>query len=239
MQFLQAFGLVATLASSVTALPQDYRAGASTYFAGKLAAATPTINAGGATPAPSSPAVELAASPVSQPVPWAAPASGPLAPLPGLSSGKIGTLTIVNQLGKAVFVNWVIYGDTSSHHEKLPHGGTSTPQQWEHLAKGGMSVKIGTTEEDDVLQFEYHLEEILSKGLYWDMSSINLSDSSDLVTHGFSVAITSSFHEDRCPEFFSCPGGKRECAETYIHSDDRQTRHCPADADITLTLGGQ
>ncbi|KAJ5594968.1 uncharacterized protein N7459_001176 [Penicillium hispanicum] len=231
MQFLKAFGLISTLAVSVTALPvaapayevetstvtvwQYAEAGStSTVVSENLAAATVTPTASAITVTTPATAVTTSAYET------AAPSATAYLP---------GGVEVVNNAGQPIYL-WSV-SQESGEMQTLDHGSQPWSHKWEiNPDGGGISVKVATDPSGlSVLQFEYTWT---GSEVYWDMSSINLSKDSVFVKKGFSVDTDS----DSCIGI-SCAAGDAWCAESYQHSDDVDTHACDAETGFTLTVG--
>lgn len=218
MQFLHAVGLVASLASSVSALPQgDYN--------NWWQPPTTTV----AVDIPVQPTLPPILPPSATAVPSAAPSA-----VPSGAPSDYG-VTIVNNLDDCP-----IYLSSVSNEDgpmQTLNKGDKFSESWRiNPAPGaGISIKMGPSQSDrtNVLQFEYTLKQE-EEGVYWDMSSINLLKVDQIVAQGFKV--TSS---DGSCEVVECKPGDRDCAASYQHPDDVNTRFCPSKSSFILTLGNK
>ncbi|KAJ5181078.1 hypothetical protein N7491_000633 [Penicillium cf. griseofulvum] len=137
-------------------------------------------------------------------------------------------VTIVNNLPQTVYL-WVVT-ENPGEMQTLASGETFTDTWLTNSNGGGISIKMSTTQVcDDVLQFEYTQS---GDVLFWDMSSINLSKTSEFVNAGFHVTIS----DESCPTS-TCAPGDAYCVQSYQHPDDVNTLACGIDAAYTLTLG--
>lgn len=139
-----------------------------------------------------------------------------------------GEIQIVNNLDMDVYL-W-----TTSHEAgemKTLKAGDEYSEGWvTNPNGGGVSIKMSTSEsKDSVLQFEYTQD---GDTFYWDMSSIDLHETSEFVKSGF-VAKPS----DSSCRSASCKPGDVACAESYQEPDDVNTYSCGLGSDFTLTLG--
>lgn len=211
MQFLQAFGLVASLASSVSALPQGDPSG---WYQ------PPTTTV----------AVDIPIQPTLPPVLPPSATATPSA-LPSGSAGTYG-VTVVSNLDFPLYLSSVSNEDGPM---QTLHKGDKFSESWRinPMPGAGISIKMGPSLEDrlSVLQFEYTLVED-EGSLYWDMSSINLDKISKIVDEGFKVTST-----DGSCKVVECAPGDKDCAASYQHPDDVNTLHCPSKSSFTLTLG--
>ncbi|KXG49721.1 uncharacterized protein PGRI_056890 [Penicillium griseofulvum] len=165
-------------------------------------------------------------------VPTVAPTVAPTPVAPSsTSSAPAATgsgVTIVNNLPSTVYL-WVVT-ENPGEMQTLASGASFTDTWLTNSNGGGISIKMSTTEVcDDVLQFEYTQS---GDVLFWDMSSINLSKTSEFVNAGFRVTIS----DESCPTS-TCAPGDANCVQSYQHPDDVNTLACGIDAAYTLTLG--
>ncbi|EKV10765.1 antigenic thaumatin domain protein, putative [Penicillium digitatum] len=150
----------------------------------------------------------------------------------GTSTGPTAAgsgISIVNNLSQTVYL-WVVT-ETAGEMQIVPAGQTFASSTWlTNTNGGGVSIKMSTTEVcDDILQFEYTQSGDI---LFWDMSSINLSKTSEFVNAGFAVSIS----DKSCPTS-TCAPGDVNCAQSYQQPYDVNTLACGLDAAYTLTLG--
>ncbi|KAJ5669310.1 Secreted thaumatin-like protein calA [Penicillium macrosclerotiorum] len=140
-----------------------------------------------------------------------------------------GSVQFVNNMDSDVYL-WTTSSDPGSM-KTLSSGGGTYSEEWQTNSNGGgISIKLSTTQsEDSVLQFEYTVD---SETLYWDLSSINLDESSEFVKNGFSAVPSDS----SCTTA-TCKPGDVNCAESYQHPDDVNTLSCSVGAQYTVTLG--
>lgn len=201
MQFLQAFGLVATLATSVSALPQG---DPNSWWQ-----------------PPTTVAVDVPAATVTPVVPPSASAS--------VSPSGSGGVTIINNLDSPIYL--ASTSNIQGPMQTLNKGDKFTETWRLNPDAGGISIKMGPSPEDrqNVLQFEYTL---VSPKLYWDMSSINLLKTSNIVAAGFKV--TTADGKEMPVE---CAPGNGYCNESYQLPDDINTIGTEATTSLILTLG--
>ncbi|KAL2839089.1 hypothetical protein BJY01DRAFT_219409 [Aspergillus pseudoustus] len=152
---------------------------------------------------------------------------------PSSSSGSTssGGVNIINNLNTTVYAVSTASTTGSGGTETLSSGGGSYSENWQTTSDGsGISIKLSTSEdESSVLQFEYTND---GSTLYWDLSSIDLDESSAFVKAGFSASGDSG-----CSASVNCAAGDADCAESYQNPDDVNTNSCDSSAQITLTLG--
>ncbi|KAJ6095891.1 Secreted thaumatin-like protein calA [Penicillium sp. IBT 16267x] len=139
-------------------------------------------------------------------------------------------VNIVNNLAQTVYL-WTtsnVAGDMVT----IESGGGRYYEDWQiNSDGGGISIKLSTdTSESSVLQFEYTKED---ETIWWDMSSINLLQTSLFVLEGFSVT-----SNDASCSTVTCDAGDANCSQSYQHPDDIDTRSCSSSAAFTLNLGG-
>ncbi|KAJ5173306.1 hypothetical protein N7492_005899 [Penicillium capsulatum] len=235
MQFFHMLGLVAALATSVAGLPQDYKAGASRYFA-QLEAATSTyvaVDTPGSTPAvtPVSPGPSASGVAFSASIVVSNPATATPSAVPGhRGSGKV---TMENRLNFPLRVESAsnVPGDPLT----VPHGQNFTEYWRTNPNGGGISIKLSKEGEGkSVLQYEYTAHKPNPEDLYWDFSNIDLDESSELVAAGFRVTNSDPAN---CREF-TCPPNCYTCAESYLKPFQKRSRYCAIDVDFYVTLGG-
>ena len=149
----------------------------------------------------------------------------------GSTSSSGSGVTIVNNLAKDVYL-WST-SNVGGEMQTLSANGGSYSETWQiNPDGGGISIKMATeTVEENVLQFEYTLESSIET-IWWDMSSINLSDDSLFVSEGFKVVSD----ESSCTTV-TCLAGDSNCSESYQQPDDVDTQSCVSTAAFTLTLG--
>ncbi|CAG8890984.1 unnamed protein product [Penicillium egyptiacum] len=139
-----------------------------------------------------------------------------------------GGLQIVNNMGTDVYL-WTTSSDAGSM-KTLSTGGDYSEDWTTNSNGGGISIKISTSEsKDSVLQFEYTQD---GDTLFWDMSSIDLDETSDFVKSGFTVEPS-----DSSCKSVSCAAGDVNCKDAYQLPDDVNTYSCSLSAGFTLTLG--
>ncbi|CAI7616283.1 unnamed protein product [Penicillium viridicatum] len=132
-----------------------------------------------------------------------------------------GSLQIVNNMDTNVYL-WTTSSDAGSM-KTLSTGGDYSEKWVTNSNGGGISIKMSTSEsEDSVLQFEYTQD---GDTLYWDMSSIDLDSTSDVVP------------SDSSCKTVSCSAGDADCKDAYQLPDDVNTYSCSLSAGFTLTLG--
>ncbi|KAJ5143704.1 uncharacterized protein N7515_002491 [Penicillium bovifimosum] len=139
-----------------------------------------------------------------------------------------GGIQIVNNLGTDVYL-WTTSSDPGSM--KTLSAGSDYSEDWTTNSNGGgISIKMSTTQsKDSVLQFEYTQDD---DKFFWDMSSIDLDETSEFIKGGF----TAKPSDSSCRSA-SCAAGDANCAESYQHPDDVNTYSCSKDSSFTLTLG--
>jgi hypothetical protein len=136
---------------------------------------------------------------------------------------------ITNNMEQTVYL-WSV-SDVSSEMYTL-NNGESYSENWRTNPNGGgISIKMSfTSEQTDVLQYEYTYEDPI---IWWDLSCINMDDSSEFSTMGF--AVTS---EDSSCESATCAPGDFACAAAYLFPDDNDATHACASSDLLrLNLG--
>jgi hypothetical protein len=139
-----------------------------------------------------------------------------------------GGIQIVNNLGKDVYL-WTTSSDPGSM-KTLSAGGDYSEDWTTNDNGGGISIKMSTSQDKaSVLQFEYTPD---GDTFYWDMSSIDLDESSEFIKHGF----TAEPSDSSCRSA-SCSPGDVNCAESYQNPDDVNTYSCSMGSSFTLTLG--
>ena len=139
-----------------------------------------------------------------------------------------GGLQIVNNMGSDVYL-WTTASDPGNM-KTLSAGGDYSEDWITNSNGGGISIKISTSEsQDSVLQFEYTQD---GDTLYWDMSSIDLDETSEFVKSGFTVQPS-----DSSCKSVSCAAGDANCKDAYQLPDDVNTYSCSLSAGYTLTLG--
>jgi hypothetical protein len=139
-----------------------------------------------------------------------------------------GGLQIVNNMDTDVYL-WTTASDPGSM-KTLSTGGDYSEDWITNSNGGGISIKISTSEsQDSVLQFEYTQD---GEKLFWDMSSIDLDETSDFVKSGFTVQPS-----DSSCKSVSCAAGDANCKDAYQLPDDVNTYSCALSAGFTLTLG--
>jgi hypothetical protein len=158
MQFFKTLGLLATIASTVSALPTGFRSPVKEVAnrSPSIPTATTTSTATSTTPSASATATPT-------------------------SSGK--GVEIVNNMDETVYI-WST-SNTAGEMQTIASGDSYTESWRTNSDGGGISIKMSTTtSEDSVLQFEYTQG---GENLWWDLSSINLSSDSTFVSAGFGV----------------------------------------------------
>ncbi|KAJ5941403.1 hypothetical protein N7516_001571 [Penicillium verrucosum] len=179
---------------------------------------------------PSSTIVPTLSVPTVVPTTTSAASSTTVAPSsPSSSATPTGSgVSIVNNLSDTVYL-WVVT-ETAGEMQTLASGESFHDTWLTNSNGGGISIKMSTTELcDDVLQFEYTQS---GDVLFWDMSSINLLETSAFVSAGFAVSIS----DESCPTSVCAPG-EADCVQSYQQPDDVNTLACGIDAAYTLTLG--
>ncbi|KAJ5474475.1 hypothetical protein N7475_004041 [Penicillium sp. IBT 31633x] len=139
-----------------------------------------------------------------------------------------GGIDIVNNLGKDVYL-WTIANEETSM--KTLSVGDSFHEDWTTNPNGGgVSIKMSTSQDrDSVLQFEYTQD---GETFFWDMSSIDVDETSDFVKAGF----TAKPSDSSCRSA-TCAAGDIDCTESYQNPDDVNTYSCGMGSSFTLTLG--
>ncbi|KAJ5787107.1 hypothetical protein N7457_002097 [Penicillium paradoxum] len=168
----------------------------------------------------------LAATAAALPQPHRARSGEPTA-IETRDSGK-GGIQIVNNLDTDVYL-WTTSSDEGTM--KTLSSGENYSEDWiTNDNGGGISIKMSTTQDrDSVLQFEYYEDHDF---FYWDMSSIDLDETSEFVKAGF-IAEPS----DSSCRSATCEAGDVACAESYQNPDDVNTYSCSLGSSFTLTLG--
>ncbi|KAJ5373253.1 hypothetical protein N7517_005259 [Penicillium concentricum] len=139
-----------------------------------------------------------------------------------------GGLQIVNNMGTDLYV-WTIT-DNPGEMKTLSAGGDFSEEWTTNDNGGGVSIKISASEDrDSVLQFEYTQD---GDTLFWDMSSIDLDETSAFVKSGFTVQPS-----DTSCRTVSCAPGDVNCKDAYQLPDDVNTYSCSLSSGFTLTLG--
>jgi hypothetical protein len=168
----------------------------------------------------------LAATAAALPQPhWAR--SGESGAVEARDSGD-GGIQIVNKLGTDVYL-WTTASDPGTM-KTLSDGGDYSEGWTTNSNGGGISIKMSTTEsQDSVLQFEYTQD---GDTFFWDMSSIDLDETSEFIKGGFTAAPSDSSCRSA-----TCAPGDASCAESYQNPDDVNTYSCSKGSSFTLTLG--
>ncbi|KAJ5542445.1 hypothetical protein N7461_008448 [Penicillium sp. DV-2018c] len=139
-----------------------------------------------------------------------------------------GGIQIVNNMGTDVYL-WTTSSDPGSM-KTLSAGGDYSEDWTTNSNGGGISIKMSTSQnKDSVLQFEYTQDD---DKFFWDMSSIDLDETSEFVKSGF----TAKPSDSSCRSA-TCSPGDANCKEAYQNPDDVNTYSCSKDSSFTLTLG--
>lgn len=213
MYFLKTFGLLTTLAMTVSALPGVPRPSPS-----PVAITRPIVTQAQPHPAqtPGHPQVH---SPI------------PVSPNPPTATGTNGKgITIINNLAHPVYL-WSTAETTNKNMVTINKKGGRFHEAWRTNPNGGgISIKLSQFKNlDSVLQFEYTLS---GPKVFYDMSSINLGLGSLFVAAGFGVRSA----DPGCP-VVHCAPGIANCADSYQRSWDNDTLACLASSPLTLRLG--
>lgn len=140
-----------------------------------------------------------------------------------------GGVQIINNMGTNVYL-WSTSAQSGSM-QTLSSGGGHYSENWDTNSNGGgISIKMSTSQnEGSVLQFEYTQN---GDTLFWDMSSIDLDSSSEIIKSGF----TATPSDSSCRSS-TCAPGDANCSEAYQKPDDVNTYSCSLSSGFTLTLG--
>ncbi|KAJ5662179.1 Secreted thaumatin-like protein calA [Penicillium maclennaniae] len=163
MHFFKTLGFLATIASTISALPQGLQPTVTKVVTLSPIATTATSTSTSSAPSTSAPATATSTA-----------------------SGK--GIEIVNNLSETVYI-WSTSNTASEM--KTVASGDSYAETWRTNSDGGgISIKMSTsTSEESVLQFEYTKGD---ETLWWDLSSINLDSDSTFITAGFGVTTDDS-----------------------------------------------
>ncbi|KAJ6126968.1 Secreted thaumatin-like protein calA [Penicillium sp. IBT 18751x] len=170
MHFFKTLGFLATIASTVSALPQGLRPTVTEVVTLSPITATATSTSTSSASSTSSTSASATAT--------------------STASGK--GIEIVNNLSETVYI-WST-SNTASEMKTLASGDSYAETWRTNSDGGGISIKMSTsTSEESVLQFEYTKSD---ETLWWDLSSINLDSDSTFITAGFGVTTDDSSCSD-------------------------------------------
>ncbi|PYI09137.1 hypothetical protein BO78DRAFT_309071, partial [Aspergillus sclerotiicarbonarius CBS 121057] len=141
-----------------------------------------------------------------------------------------GSVRIINTLDIELYL-WSISIQAGPLNILAANGG-AYEELWRPTINGtGVSIKIATADSMlDVLQFEYS---IVYPTVYWDVSCINLDNSSVMITKGLSAIPDIP----GCP-FVICDETSDACPDVYYKPyDNYAVRGCSANASVDMQIG--
>jgi hypothetical protein len=144
----------------------------------------------------------------------------------------LGGVTITNNLRIPLYL-WSV-DNTQGPMRTLPASGGNYSETWRlNPAGGGISIKLATVPAlSDVVQFEYTYVPSELR-VYWDVSCINMSNASQIMTGGFSVTADSQ----SSPSVI-CNLKDMTCPDVYFHPDDNYAvRASAGDTLLTMNIG--
>ncbi|KAL4874698.1 hypothetical protein BJY04DRAFT_233399 [Aspergillus karnatakaensis] len=147
------------------------------------------------------------------------------------STPSTGGLTITNNLNATVYLWSTSSTSTTNNMQTIASSGGTYTETWQTTSDGsGISIKMSTSQDQsDVLQFEYTID---GETLFWDLSSIDMSQDSAFVAGGFQAV-----PDDESCEGVTCNAGDGDCEGAYQEADDVDTLSCDAAGGIVVTLG--